>query len=416
MPSLYTPTLAVITASFMLAACGSSNTTTLPNDTAAPAATVALSRTSTPDPITSPIPAATSQATNQATTAPATPTTQATATAVANPNASPPVVVAELARVLSFQSPPLEGDDVRAAQQRLLDLGYTQVGEVDGIFGTNTAQAVRAFQTAQGLAVDGVIGPQTWEALFGSASGNRSLIPIIDADTNWLIGATEQGRWIDAPTAGPLIGTQQYQFLTTMGDSSTATGTIMRSDLRDICPNLFTVELQPQIDRQNTIGIGSGATHALQPQPIAQLDLTSADYDNAITDALNVVGLSNPTIGLVQGFQTDIDGDGTQEVVLTAEHRADGTDHVTPSAKAGDYSAVMIVKNGKATLVAYDIQTKDVEFGAPLEFRVVGVADLNGDSRMDLVVRSSYYEGTTIIIYDLLPEGSREAISTGCGV
>jgi peptidoglycan hydrolase-like protein with peptidoglycan-binding domain len=412
MPSLYTPTFAMIAACFMLAACGSANTTTLPSDTAAPAATVALSPTGILDSTTPSIPAAT----NQAPTAPAALPTQAATTTAANPTASTPVAVDELTRTLSLLSPPLEGDDVRAAQQRLLDLGYTQVGEVDGIFGTNTAQAVRAFQTAQGLAVDGVIGPQTWDALFGSASTNRSLIPIIDANTNWLIGATEQGRWIDAPTAGPLIGAQQYQLLITMGDSSTATGTIMRSDLRDICPNLFTVELQPQIDRQNTIGIGSGATHTLQPRPITQLDLTSAGYDNTISAALNVVGLPNATIGLVQGFQTDIDGDGTQEVVLTAEHRADGTDHVTPSAKAGDYSAVMIVKDGKATLVVYEIHTRDVEFGAPLEFRVVGVADLNGDSRMDLVVSSSYYEGTTTTVYDLLPEGPREAISTGCGV
>jgi peptidoglycan hydrolase-like protein with peptidoglycan-binding domain len=407
MRSLYTPTLAAIAASFILAACGSANTTTLPSTTA-PAATVALSPTSTPASTTAPIPAAT----NRTTTAPATPTTEA----AANPTASTPLAVAELTRTLSLQSPLLEGDDVRAAQQRLLELGYTQVGEVDGIFGTNTQEAVRAFQTAQGLEVDGVIGPKTWNALFSSASSNRSLVPIIDAGTNWLIGATEHGRWLDSPTAGPLIGTQQYQLLTIMGKTSTATGTITRPDVRDICPDLFIVELQPQIDRQNTIGIGSGATHALQPRPLTQLDLTSADYDNAITDALNMVGLSNAQIGLVQAFQTDIDGDGAQEAVLTAEHRAEGTEHVTPSAKAGDYSAVMIVKDGKATLVAYEVQTKDIEFGAPLEFRVLGVADLNGDSRMDLVVNSSYYEGTTIIVYDLLPEGPREAISTGCGV
>lgn len=40
---------------------------------------------------------------------------------------------------------------------------------VDGIFGTRTAAVVRAFQQAQGLPVDGIVGPQTWRSLLAVA-------------------------------------------------------------------------------------------------------------------------------------------------------------------------------------------------------------------------------------------------------
>jgi N-acetylmuramoyl-L-alanine amidase len=57
----------------------------------------------------------------------------------------------------------LQGDDVAELQERLLSLGFTPA-RVDGVFGTNTEQAVRRFQSGVGLAVDGSVGPQTLRA------------------------------------------------------------------------------------------------------------------------------------------------------------------------------------------------------------------------------------------------------------
>lgn len=56
------------------------------------------------------------------------------------------------------------GTYVVELQTMLKKLGYLS-GAADGIFGSNTAAAVRAFQAANGLTADGVVGAKTWAAL-----------------------------------------------------------------------------------------------------------------------------------------------------------------------------------------------------------------------------------------------------------
>lgn len=59
----------------------------------------------------------------------------------------------------------MTGSNVKAVQEKLNSFGYN-AGPVDGIFGPKTLQAVKSFQAAKGLAVDGIVGIQTWSALF----------------------------------------------------------------------------------------------------------------------------------------------------------------------------------------------------------------------------------------------------------
>ena len=65
------------------------------------------------------------------------------------------------------------GEETKKIQQKLKNLGYYTY-TVDGIFGSRTQTAVKAFQKDYGLAVDGIAGPKTLKAL-GISSGSSSV-------------------------------------------------------------------------------------------------------------------------------------------------------------------------------------------------------------------------------------------------
>lgn len=70
----------------------------------------------------------------------------------------------QASRYLRVTTPTMEGPDVYAVQQRLINLGLLTT-RADGIYGPVTEAAVRAFQSQNSLKADGVVGPLTWSAL-----------------------------------------------------------------------------------------------------------------------------------------------------------------------------------------------------------------------------------------------------------
>lgn len=68
-----------------------------------------------------------------------------------------------------------QGDYVKVMQNALITKGQSlpKYG-VDGYFGSETQSAVRAFQTAAGISVDGICGPITWQKLLGGSDTTQS--------------------------------------------------------------------------------------------------------------------------------------------------------------------------------------------------------------------------------------------------
>ncbi len=67
------------------------------------------------------------------------------------------------------------GNEVTQIQTKLKRWGYYK-GNIDGIYGSQTQEAVRYFQRKNGLAVDGIAGPKTLSAMgiYNSSSSSTS--------------------------------------------------------------------------------------------------------------------------------------------------------------------------------------------------------------------------------------------------
>ena len=94
------------------------------------------------------------------------------------------------------------GDEVRKIQKTLKTLEF-YLGPVDGIFGGGTYGAVKAFQRSKDLQVDGVVGSETWKALFRNKIRESALSQSsLDYKCLALTGSFETGRCIPDCFAG----------------------------------------------------------------------------------------------------------------------------------------------------------------------------------------------------------------------
>lgn len=77
------------------------------------------------------------------------------------------------------------GDEVRQIQTKLKRWGYYN-GNIDGIFGSQTLEAVKYFQRKNGLTVDGIAGPKTLAAMGIMTSSTTNTSTSSSNDVNLL--------------------------------------------------------------------------------------------------------------------------------------------------------------------------------------------------------------------------------------
>lgn len=101
-----------------------------------------------------------------------------------------------------------KGTDVKTLQNKLIELGYLS-GKADGVYGSKTAEAVKAFQRASKLTADGVAGAKTISKLEGTsksgttttAAATTTTTSTASASTKVSAGSVQYSSWYDTVKA-----------------------------------------------------------------------------------------------------------------------------------------------------------------------------------------------------------------------
>lgn len=98
------------------------------------------------------------------------------------------------------------GETVRRVQQKLRQWGYYD-GDVDGVFGQATYDAIVHFQKKNGLTADGVVGAKTLEALGLASSGTKAVAASTSASSSYASDVELLARLIHGEARGePYVG------------------------------------------------------------------------------------------------------------------------------------------------------------------------------------------------------------------
>lgn len=95
------------------------------------------------------------------------------------------LIIFHFSKVYAVSQYGSSGDEVKQIQTKLKSWGYYN-GNIDGIYGSGTYEAVKKFQSKNGLTVDGIAGSQTLAALGINNSSSSSGISNNNNDLNLL--------------------------------------------------------------------------------------------------------------------------------------------------------------------------------------------------------------------------------------
>lgn len=231
------------------------------------------------------------------------------------------------------------------------------------------------------------------------------------------LGWWDGADWVEAQAEGelPVFGGETYQ-IAVLGLEATTTG----GPQTQLCEPVLNLGVE--LDNTNVLGdwpgpfgVAISAPWDLTPHLVEQFT-DNGTYAAFASSLLADRGLNVPNPIIKQLIRTDLEGDGTNEVLVVAEDLAGG---FLP--QEGDYSIAFlrkVVQGEVATAILGDTVITDVEEGSfVVGYSIGAVADLSGDGQMEIVSNSAYFEGLGVEVWEYVDDdiGLFKYLETGCG-
>jgi len=241
--------------------------------------------------------------------------------------------------------------------------------------------------------------------------------PIIDVRYGYLIGAIDLGKWIEPTDATSSV--QPESKLPVYGVTG-AVGTIevLKVDTQnEPCPDRPIVKLRPK--KMTKGAIAFAASWKPLPRKPRLVDVKQKEHVDVVREFLRERGLRDPVVHITQIVQIDLDGDGHDEFVISATHYKNA-DKIPDESSANTYSCVllehMVDEKPKAELITGEFYPEAKADATPNKFEIAALLDLNGDGKIDIVIRSTYYAGDDVSVYERQASGFNKRLSVGCGL
>ncbi len=255
------------------------------------------------------------------------------------------------------------------------------------------------------------------------AQSGGAIHPIVmqspDGPKAALLGASSGSHWHSPEKCRARVnGGEQYQLYSLLRPAGAAVGDRPVMEAEDI-PQ-FYLALKPR-PVSRTVHIGVAGRWNAMPRRMRNVSLKDSRIVKAATQYLRSRNLLRPEIRIKQALRGDLDGDGRAETLAVAERY--GPSGVPDEAKSGDYSVVLLLTHspGKPQTIRiaseiYPPGKPAVEPAPPNVRKIVGVLDLNGDRKMEIVVEWTYYEGGGYDVYTIEGPRVRRVLAWSAGL